>query len=170
MPGMCRDAVKVVDAGGGAPQRGTVPTTMDVLALRTQARCLSCASNSISHMLPVLASISIPHACCQMVIMTLKPSEKAKVPPKRMPIPVLVVQLCLVIHKHCNDLCWRSAGQRAARAAAAAAPGRRPAGLLGHAVGPPQLCGHLVRAGRRDRAAGAARCALGFRVSAGRTS
>lgn len=26
----------MVDAEGGAPQRGTVPTTMDVLALRTQ--------------------------------------------------------------------------------------------------------------------------------------
>ncbi len=25
-----------MDAGGGAPQRGTVPTTMDVLALRTR--------------------------------------------------------------------------------------------------------------------------------------
>ncbi|KAK9832527.1 hypothetical protein WJX81_006045 [Elliptochloris bilobata] len=29
--------VEVVDAGGGSPQRGTVPTTMDVLALRAQA-------------------------------------------------------------------------------------------------------------------------------------
>lgn len=73
--------MKVVDAGGGAPQRGTVPTTMDVLALRTQARCLLVASvhvMSASSCSPIHTYMHVTRGELLLRENVLRPFEQAR--------------------------------------------------------------------------------------------